>query len=367
MDDLIEKQINLLKPIEKIKNYNNMGKTYYKCLCQCGNICYKSRSNLISDKAYSCGCVTRRSMNQRIDYTSQRFGHLVINRMLYHYKNNQTYAECQCDCGNTTIAYMGNIKSGKTCSCGCGEKASRYNRPHHEKNILNERFGKLLVIDKTDRRSANGSVVWKCQCNCGQTTYVDGTALMSGHTKSCGCRKKEYNDSKKIAVRPGNHFGFLTIISEVASKGHRTFTCRCVCGKVIDVSLADLRSKHTMSCGCQHFSKGEKYIQALLEQWNIPFETQKRFSECRNKKPLPFDFYLPSYRTCIEYQGEQHYRSVKSWRGESGFQQRQINDNIKRTYCESHKIHLICIPYTLSNEDIRKYLLDILDPVTITA
>jgi len=34
------------------------------------------------------------------------------------------------------------------------------------RNLIGERFGRLTVIEKTDKRK-NGSIVWKCQCDCG--------------------------------------------------------------------------------------------------------------------------------------------------------------------------------------------------------
>ena len=41
---------------------------------------------------------------------------------------------------------------------------------------------------------------------------------------------------------------------------------------------------------------------------NIIFLPQHRFKDCVDKIPLPFDFYLPDYNTCIEFNGIQHYK-----------------------------------------------------------
>ena len=51
------------------------------------------------------------------------------------------------------------------------------------------------------------------------------------------------------------------------------------------------------------------------------FESQKRFKDCKDKRQLPFDFYLPSYNVCIEYQGEQHYRPIDHFGAEVKFKQ----------------------------------------------
>jgi len=42
----------------------------------------------------------------------------------------------------------------------------------------------------------------------------------------------------------------------------------------------------------------------ILERHNINFETQKQFDNCKYIKNLYFDFYLPNYNLCIEYDGK---------------------------------------------------------------
>ena len=61
---------------------------------------------------------------------------------------------------------------------------------------------------------------------------------------------------------------------------------------------------------------------------------------------LYFDFYLPKYNLAIEFQGEQHYKPIKYWGGEEGFQRRLVNDNDKREWCKKQNIHLLEIPFT---------------------
>ena len=40
---------------------------------------------------------------------------------------------------------------------------------------------------------------------------------------------------------------------------------------------------------------------------NIEFKKEKKFKDCKDKYQLPFDFYLPQYNLCIEFDGEQHF------------------------------------------------------------
>ena len=54
-------------------------------------------------------------------------------------------------------------------------------------NLVGQKFNRLLVIEPTNRRNSNRNMIWKCECDCGNITYVATSCLKSGHTKSCGC------------------------------------------------------------------------------------------------------------------------------------------------------------------------------------
>ena len=70
------------------------------------------------------------------------------------------------------------------------------------------------------------------------------------------------------------------------------------------------------------------------------------FDKCKgNKRKLPFDFYLPDYNTCIEFDGKQHFESVDHFGGDEEFVKRLENDKIKTEYCKNYNIQLIRIRY----------------------
>lgn len=110
---------------------------------------------------------------------------------------------------------------------------------------------------------------------------------------------------------------------------------------------------HDVGCPKCNTSKGEKIIEEWIKKRNILYESQKRFSNCKDKKPLPFDFYLPEYNICIEYQGQQHYEPIEYFGGKSKFENQIKKDNIKKEYCQKNNIYLFEIPYF---EDINKKL-----------
>lgn len=105
--------------------------------------------------------------------------------------------------------------------------------------------------------------------------------------------------------------------------------------------------------GCPHRAKkykGEEKVANILNDLGIVYKRQYKFEECKNERKLPFDFYLPTYNICIEYNGEYHYEPVdysgkgKEW-AENKFKHTQKIDNIKRNYCKDNNIKLIEIPY----------------------
>lgn len=103
-------------------------------------------------------------------------------------------------------------------------------------------------------------------------------------------------------------------------------------------------------CNASH---GEKSISKWLTERSIEFVTQKTFDECRYKKLLPFDFYVPKYNACIEYDGEQHYTAIDFFGGKQKLEMTMKRDAIKTNYCLTHHIKLLRIRY---NENINDLL-----------
>ena len=110
---------------------------------------------------------------------------------------------------------------------------------------------------------------------------------------------------------------------------------------------------HLLGCGCPkcNASKGEIMVRNYLIKHEFEFEEQKRFNDCRNKRPLPFDFYIPKYNLCIEFDGQLHYMSVKYFGGDEKLNERKNNDLIKNNYCKEKGINLLRIRYDENVEE----------------
>lgn len=106
---------------------------------------------------------------------------------------------------------------------------------------------------------------------------------------------------------------------------------------------------HGTQIGCAKCcrSKGELAIEAWLIDHNIKFEDQKRFDTFRMKK---FDFYLPDYNLCIEYDGAQHFFEKNQITSDKKlakklFEDVQIRDKEKTLFCLKNGVRLLRIPY----------------------
>jgi hypothetical protein len=220
-------------------------------------------------------------------------------------------------------------------------------------NLVGRTFGYLTVIALSEKRMHNGSRLWLCVCNCGHknclhTKEIAGRSLLAGYTVSCGTvgleklNKFRINNFKDIT---GMTFGKLQVIERDTSRtDYVVWKCVCECGNETYVISENLLSGNTQSCGlCSNNSHGNIKIEQILKENNIDYVREKRFDSCRDKFPLPFDFYVNN-QYCIEYDGKQHYNK------NTFFRYIKMHDSIKSKWCKDNNIPLIRIPYTHYDE-----------------
>lgn len=100
-------------------------------------------------------------------------------------------------------------------------------------------------------------------------------------------------------------------------------------------------------CGCPKCksSKGEDKIELWLLSNNISYQQQKKFEGCKYVKSLQFDFFLPEFNICIEYDGEQHFRPIEFFGGIESFKNLVLKDELKNLYCQENNLSLLRISY----------------------
>lgn len=307
-------------------------------------------------------------MAKAIDLTNQDFGYLHVIERDYeaqkeHASERQAWWKCKCNaCGKIKSFRSSVIKKSKSCGCvkdygPLTKKAKKHLKEMAQNNSLDltgQRFSRLLVLSYAPEEKQiyyNGKHrrTWLCQCDCGNQCYVTTENLRRGDTPSCGCITRE-NRRKQLKDLSGQRFGHLLVLNYIGTiNGNSKYKVRCDCGKEYEVFANNLIQGCTTSCGCVKESHGENKIREILTKNNIPYINQKTFSNFNysdtNGKPR-FDFYLPTFNTCIEYDGEQHFSLIFNFDTEEKFELRKKHDLEKNEYCKNNNIILIRIPYT---------------------
>lgn len=207
--------------------------------------------------------------------------------------------------------------------------------------MLEKKFNNLLVRERVGS-DQQGRVLFLCECDCGKEIVVRGTDLRNNRKKSCGCKSiKDLSQNKYGKLQP------LYPTDERQNRSV-VWQCQCDCGNFIKVSARNLTNNNTKSCGCISSSIGELNIETLLKENNIVYEKEKTFLdfvyEETNGRPR-FDFYLINYNRLIEFDGKQHFYDTGWTNQHINFSKRQRQDRLKNEYAKSHNIDLVRIPY----------------------
>lgn len=106
--------------------------------------------------------------------------------------------------------------------------------------------------------------------------------------------------------------------------------------------------KDVSICCCPYCSRkhslGERRIINFLQNNNIDFEIEYTFKDLKDKNYLRFDFYIPSKKLLIEYDGEQHFKPNKKF-GLETFEILKLHDSMKNEYVKENNLNLLRISY----------------------
>lgn len=271
--------LTFLKPSRK-----NGNKIMWWAQCICGEILevYSDNNTQISCKTCSNKQKKEKLKGRNsLDLTNQKFGRLTALYQLEERKNNCVMWHCICDCKKELDVQTTSLTSGNTKSCGCLKKEHAYFTTLSP-DLIGQRFGKLTVKTKTDKRQYE-KVIWECQCDCGNIVYLNTGRLTSGNDISCGCIKT---------------------------------------------------------------STGAKYIFDILTNNSINFKKEYSFKDfSKYLYDFAIIDKNDNVIRLIEFDGEQHYRSSGGWNTLEQVHKTQQRDQIKNEYALSHNIPLVRIPY----------------------
>lgn len=255
-----------------------------------------------------------------------------------------------------SVLMNGRLKSDKDACCHCAAiKANELSREKRAKKYIGkaremcDKKGYVLLTEESDYTDIKMKVDIYCEKHGKQSIWLE--TLLRG----CGCRqcaielraKGLANNQNDVLAYINSTNGNVLLNPEDYRNNHSKLKIQCACGNIYETTLSLFqRGVNTcFSCSCKE-SSGEKIIREFLENHKITFEQEKRFDDCRDKKPLPFDFYLPEHNLIIEFDGQVHFIDIDGW---SNHEITMAHDKIKNDYCKTHNIDLLRIPYWEGN------------------
>lgn len=126
-------------------------------------------------------------MGSFINIKGKKFGKLTA----LEYEGNSIW-KCQCQCGEIRKVSGQALRGGKVISCGCNKR----------KNLVGQRFGKLLVLERIG--FINKYTYYKCKCDCGNIINAISSNLIRGTSNSCGCYARELTSKRSITHNMSN-------------------------------------------------------------------------------------------------------------------------------------------------------------------
>ena len=281
----------------------------------------------------------QRSHDEFVELVHNKYPNLKVISLFTETKNRVKVLCTECRTESNPIAEA--LVQNTFC---CQECRRIRNKESFIKKLFDVNPNVTVVGEYKNRRE-------KIECLClihNKTFKMTAGNLICGH----GCPKCATEARIKAFAKA--HDEFLSELKEISPQisimsqyqsAHKKIDCKCLeCGFEWNTTPHSLlRGDRCPNCYLP--SKGELAISSYLDDISVEYISQKRFDDCRNINPLPFDFYLPEYNACIEFQGKQHYEVVEHFGGEEDFKVRQKRDNIKAEYCLQNQIELLCIPY----------------------
>ncbi|MFW3363908.1 DUF2726 domain-containing protein [Aerococcus viridans] len=273
-------------------------------------------------------------------------------------------------CGNEWLSNTGDLANGHGCPyCANNRISTTETYKERVKNLVGDEYSVL-----SEYKRIHDKVTFEHH-ECGHIFQMEANAFMQGQ-RCPNCRYNRTAKSNRIPLEDAQKMikeatdGEYEIIGNYKGlnprNGAKSDIKHVSCGYVFKMQPGRIIRTETGCPNCSS-SYGEKFVESYLKENNFTYKTQYRIKECRNKRPLPFDFAIfenDKLIHLIEYDGEQHFKPKF---GKKYFEKTIHNDNIKNEFCSKNEINLIRIPYkrTYQRSNLKEYVYDTLDNMLI--
>ena len=235
-------------------------------------------------------------------------------------------------CGEVFVSRAKDMAQDPKCP-NCESVLNRLGRIH-------EKFSADFLIGHLDETIVtNAPIIHK---KCGHAFAVDLT-IFKGRCVNCSAHKAEKYFKSKVLEKLGSEYSFINFTHRPElSEGYRRGVVveHFNCGHVYETSYSKILEGS--KCPNCVYSRGEKAVADVLDSLSIEYTREHSFEYLGRKR---FDFFIPSLNIAIEYDGEQHYKSIDAWGGEVYLESVRQSDALKNDFCEYMGIDLLRIPY----------------------
>lgn len=269
-------------------------------------------------------------------------------------------------CGRTIDITYGNFKERQCC------KFCSYHRYDHDSFVsrFNERHDadEYMIVSRFE--SLQDKITLKH--NCGKIFSVRADSLLYRGGAKCPCVNGRYTHQytfnllkERIADIDSEYELIGPYFDRINEKLYKAVILHKTCNNTFECIAHNfmhndqrcphcaIRSKNLIG---YKDSKGVVLIERWLQHNQLYYEKEKTFSDLRSplsKKPLRYDFFIPSLNLIIEFDGKQHSDThVSKIFTKDKYDRIHLYDSIKNRYCETHGINLIRFDYTQSDKKI---------------
>lgn len=306
-------------------------------------------------------------MARRIQYTPGEkigpYGFVFVRDSKDSNKGNRkAYFKCPV-CGESSEFVICNIKMGKTSKCRkCrGKEIGRNQSLIFQPGDYLDKNKKFIFVADSSEKIRDKRAVWVKNIENGEIFLAELNSIRTGNIQHSPKERKMFKSAVMKELRengiiksnarlfPGDIINdnilFVEEIDRTDLEKRRGVFYNIQNKRYFEANLRSVVAGNSQ--GIIGHSKGEEKIERILQEQQFVYEKEKTFSDLVSPKghKLRFDFYLPDYNSCIEYDGIQHFENSFG-KTDSEYQYYLQCDALKNLYCKNSNIKLIRIKYS---------------------
>lgn len=278
-------------------------------------------------------------------------------KIIGKYINTDTHVECQCMIHNETWSTRPlELLKGKV---GCSQciAIKKHNKRVKSLDVFKQEVKNVNPNIEFIGEYENTYTLTKFKCIIHNIEFESLPCNILNKTATCPiCSKRNIqikeglsiNDLKQVIKK--NNMP-IEVIDEEYINNRTPIKCRCLIHD-IEYKTPSKNFLYRDSSGCPkcHQSIGEHKLHDILIHLGFNVKSQYSFDDCKYKNRLRFDYYDEKNKVAFEYQGQQHYYpinfgGISDKEAQREFETNIKRDSIKKEYCNTNNIKLICIPY----------------------